>query len=339
MDNSKATQIVMSMAGDLPFDQIPSILKDVEKIDNEKMSLVYIAYSRLKKYRTAFILTFFLFGGRAYIGEAWKTVAWWALFIIGLMLTFRLSSLFLVFLFFNFIWWIMDLILIPGDTKRINVMILRQSFVSLSLIPKPENSLYQSKELIMSAEKKDESYNSNVFSVDEKDVFLSIPMKRSTRMFIAPLLWCIFWGILYVVTTYKNHGIGESIIFCIFLIVIIFLSMKFLLPLIRKGKDIVSIEDNGIRVVELNKNTFVPWQNITGIERTKILLFMETWFIHTNNIDDDINSSSFFSRLQKKNFSFLYNAIYMVQPYKWQGDFHSFCEECKKHKSEIGVRE
>ena len=118
MDKSKASQLAVMMTDKLPAEIMPAVIAELEKIPDDQISVVQMAVSQMKNPSTALILSFFLSGGRAYIGEAWKTVFIWILWLF--------SSLIIPFII-ALIWWIIDLISISKDTKKKNWNVLRQS--------------------------------------------------------------------------------------------------------------------------------------------------------------------------------------------------------------------
>lgn len=125
MDSNKVNQLMVFMMDKVPSEQIPLIKNQLEKLSDDSANIVQVAISQMKSPMTAFLLTFFLFAGRAYIGEISKTVIWWIMLIFG-------SFLFGIPWVICFIWAIIDDFRIYGATKKKNVEILNQALMMLN---------------------------------------------------------------------------------------------------------------------------------------------------------------------------------------------------------------
>lgn len=108
MEQTKVNQLIMMIGDKIPQEQIPVLSKRLEEISDDNFQTVLLALSNLKNPTTAILLSFFLTGGRAYIGEVLKTVLMWVAicFVVGV------------------IWWLIDLFFIMDATKKKNVEII-----------------------------------------------------------------------------------------------------------------------------------------------------------------------------------------------------------------------
>lgn len=123
MDSNKINQLVILMSEKIPSGHIQMIQKQLENVSDENMMSVQIAISQMKSPMIAFLLTFFVFGGRAYIGEIWKTVVWWVIFLTLSWLIVPLIPL--------AIWAIIDDFTIYKDTQIKNVEIFTRTLSML----------------------------------------------------------------------------------------------------------------------------------------------------------------------------------------------------------------
>lgn len=112
MDANKTNQLLLLIGDKVPVEQIESFKTIIESMDDDKFFNVQMIVTQLKNPMISLLLTFFLFGGRAYIGQYAQTIIYWAItFVIGWLIVPLIGL---------FVWWVIDLIKIGDETRLVN---------------------------------------------------------------------------------------------------------------------------------------------------------------------------------------------------------------------------
>lgn len=106
MTESNINKVMIVLSEKLSDYHLMSVKESLKNADDSEVSNYIMMASQLKDPTTALLLTIFLAGGRAYIGEVWKTVVMWLL---------------ILFCGIGLIWWLIDIFQIQNATRDYNM--------------------------------------------------------------------------------------------------------------------------------------------------------------------------------------------------------------------------